>query len=437
MEIFMPCLPFDVTHGGFSAILKSNRENGADVMKPRILFVDDEAPVLDGLRRMLRPMRHQWSFRFALSGEEALDILSAEGADVLVTDMRMPGMSGGELLGRVMQEYPQVIRIVLSGHSDMEYVLQSVLPAHQYLSKPCSHEELQRVIQKCLDLNKLVGSENIRKIVTGIHKLPAMPRLYREIMAEIDSLEPSVQKVGRIIASDAAMSVKTLQLVNSSFFGFAGSISCPERAVALLGLNIVRPLILSLHIFSRCDSNMLPHLYLDRLWRHSLVTAKLSQGIAWIQGVSRREAEAFYIAGFLHDFGKIIFITEFKELYSKVLDRVRQGQGRVCQVEMELMGITHAEVGAYLTGLWGLPLSVAEAIAFHHVPHRAEQTFRPLVAVHVANVLDHRYRRIHSAYAVPELDRDFLDRLGLGLQLRKWEEMAIDMLSKDHPNEVT
>ncbi|GAF98860.1 unnamed protein product, partial [marine sediment metagenome] len=123
----------------------------------RILFVDDETNVLDGLRRMLRPMQREWEMAFAPGGEEALAALAEKHFDVVVSDMRMPGMDGDQLLTEVMGRYPETVRIVLSGHSEKEMILRSVGPTHQYLAKPCDPELLKRVIARAYALRGVLS----------------------------------------------------------------------------------------------------------------------------------------------------------------------------------------------------------------------------------------------------------------------------------------
>jgi DNA-binding NtrC family response regulator len=106
----------------------------------RVIFVDDEARILEGLRRMLRPMRNQWEMAFAPGGQAALDVMATTPFDVIVSDMRMPGMDGAALLEQVREHYPEVIRIVLSGHTEMATALRVVPIAHQFLAKPCDAE---------------------------------------------------------------------------------------------------------------------------------------------------------------------------------------------------------------------------------------------------------------------------------------------------------
>jgi len=199
----------------------------------RILFVDDESMVLDGLRRMLRGMRNEWEMEFAASGHEALGILAGRQFDVIVTDMRMPGMDGCQLLNHVKKLHPQVVRIVLSGQSDNDMIMKSVGPAHQFLSKPCDAEILKTTVARVCSMWNLLDDEALIKVVSGIESLPSLPQLYSEVVDEVNSAEGSLNRVGEIISKDSGMSAKILQLVNSAFFGLPRQVTSPVRAVQL------------------------------------------------------------------------------------------------------------------------------------------------------------------------------------------------------------
>ncbi|MBV9849174.1 MAG: response regulator [Armatimonadetes bacterium] len=118
----------------------------------RVLFVDDESHILSGLQRMLRPLRHEWAMTFAEGGPAALDALAGAEFDVIVTDMRMPGMSGAQLLAEVRRRHPRVARIVLSGQSDREHLQQLAQTPHEYLSKPCDTELLKETVRRLCGL---------------------------------------------------------------------------------------------------------------------------------------------------------------------------------------------------------------------------------------------------------------------------------------------
>jgi YesN/AraC family two-component response regulator len=187
-------------------------------MKKRILFVDDDPNVLQGLRRMFRPLRHEWDMTFIESGQEALALLAHTPCDVVVSDMRMPEMNGVQLLMAVKERYPHIIRIVLSGYAGHELLLPSVKLAHQYLSKPCDAAILQTAINRTCTLYELLSKETLQRLVAGITLLPSLPTLYQEIMEAVHSPNSSLAQIGKIIEQDLGMTAKILQLVNSAFF---------------------------------------------------------------------------------------------------------------------------------------------------------------------------------------------------------------------------
>jgi len=185
----------------------------------RVLFVDAEPKVLDGLRRLLHPMGSEWEMTFVGSGSKALSQLAANPFDVVVTDIRMPEMDGVELLERVSRQYPRVVRIVLSGQADDETSMRVVDLAHQCLAKPCDPDILKRALNRSCALRDIVGDPTIQALLARIDHLPSMPGILVELVREIRSPQASFQKVATIMTKDVGMTSKILQLVNSAFFG--------------------------------------------------------------------------------------------------------------------------------------------------------------------------------------------------------------------------
>ncbi len=357
--------------------------------KKQILFVDDEPNILKGLQRMLRTMRHEWDMAFVESGSKALELLSRGSFDVIVSDMRMPNMDGVTLLGEVKNRYPTIVRIILSGHSDQEMILKSVRPAHQYLSKPCSSEMLISTVSRSCSLRDFLGQNGLKQVISRIDSLPSLPAIYTEIMAELRSPEASVQRVGKIIEKDLSMCAKILQLVNSSFFGLPRHISDISQAVILLGLDIIRSLVLTIDVFSKFDPATVSTLHIEKIYEHSIKTGTIAQAIATYEHADKETLNNSFTTGLLHDIGKIIFAVNFPETYAKVFELIQHKDISFMEAEFEIMGATHAEVGAYLLGLWGLPDVIVEGVAFHHTPVKCQhKSFGPLIAVHAANIFE-------------------------------------------------
>ena len=139
-------------------------------MKKRILFVDDEPMILQGLQRMLRPLRDEWDMVFVDGGEKALAAMAESTFDVVVTDMRMPVMNGAQLLTEIRKRHPSTVRLILSGHADKDLVSQCLGVAHQYISKPCDPEQLKTTIRSACLLggNRITDAVKARQAARSI-----------------------------------------------------------------------------------------------------------------------------------------------------------------------------------------------------------------------------------------------------------------------------
>jgi HD-like signal output (HDOD) protein/CheY-like chemotaxis protein len=355
-----------------------------------LLFVDDEPRVLQGLERQLRGLRDEWDMHFAQSGAKALEFMAMQPVDVIISDMLMPGMDGAQLLSEVVKRHPQTTRIVLSGHADRESVLRLVGPAHQYLSKPCDAEELRAAISRAAALSALLSNDRLKRLTAEIKTLPSLPMLHQRLTSEFRKDEPSLERVGEIVSQDIGMTTKILQLVNSAFFGLSQSISNPTEAVAYLGLTTIRSMVLSLQVFSQFDQRKIKGFSIEALAQHGWRTGIFARRIAQIEHSELKVGDQCFLAGLLHDVGRLILASNLPEGYERAWQVAQEPGKSLLETESAEFGATHAEVGAYLLGLWGLPNPVVEAVAFHHRPNDCPHSgFAPVIAVHVANRLAH------------------------------------------------
>jgi HD-like signal output (HDOD) protein len=397
-------------------------------MKRRILFVDDEPMVLKGLQRTLRKMRREWDMTFVVSGREALDVLGKKPMDVIVSDLRMPEMDGGRLLAQVKKQHPHVVRIILSGQLDQELTLKSVRLVHQSLSKPCDAEVLKHTLAKLFALRDFLSDESIKSIISQIESLPSLPAIYTEVIAEMQSDDPSIKKVGEIISKDISMTAKILQMVNSAFFGLFQKIKSPEQAVMMLGMETIKALVLSVKIFSEFNQNSFSWFNIDKLFDHSLTVCMYAKTIIKNENLDQGLINNSMMAGLLHDLGKLILATNFEKPYRQLLAEA-QGTGKnLLDLEYETFRTSHAEIGAYLMGLWRLENSIIEAIAFHHLPARSmTQNIGLLTAVHVGNALDHEARTPPGENTELQCDTDYLDKLEITNRIPQWRQVCSEL----------
>ena len=401
-------------------------------MKKRILFVDDEPMVLNGLQRTLRKMRRDWDMTFAASGREALDVLGKKPMDVIVSDLRMPEMDGGRLLAEVKKQHPQVVRIILSGQLDQEMTLKSVQLAHQSLSKPCDAEVLKHTLAKLFALRDFLSDDSIKSIISQIESLPSMPSIYTEIVTEMQSEDPAIKKVGEIISKDLSMTAKILQMVNSAFFGLFQKIKSPEQAVMMLGMETIKALVLSVKIFSEFNQKSFAWFNIDELFDHSLAVSVYAKAIIKNENLDQGLINNSMMAGLLHDLGKLILATNFEKSYRQVLAEAEGTGKNLLDLEYEAFGTSHAEIGAYLMGLWRLENSIIEAIAFHHLPARSmTQNMGLLAAVHVGDALDHEARTPSGENTQLQCDTEYLDKLEITSRIPQWRQVCSELRERN------
>ena len=381
--------------------------------KKRILFVDDEPAILAGLQNLLYKDRKRWDMVFALGGQVALAEIRKEPFDIVVSDMRMPGVDGATLLNTVKDECPGTVRIMLSGHADREAIVRALPAMHRLLSKPCDAATLRGAIERSLDGVNIDRDARIRRLVGGVDKLPTPPDIYFDLTRLMQSPTSSVTDVASVVTRDPALSAKLLQLVNSAYFGTGGVTTSIQQAVALLGTDRLRYIALTASVFSATGSDDACGFSLQDLQRGAMRAAWLARAIA--EPAARDEA---FASTLLHDVGHVVLALgrggEFQAFHQRAALGEAQGE-----LELELFGVTHADVGARLLAIWGLPSTIVDAVQFHHDPGSAPESCRRLASiVHFADVAV-PHLPVHA-----DLDMASLERAGCAHLVPGWRAIA-------------
>ncbi|MEI7989713.1 MAG: response regulator [Chloroflexota bacterium] len=394
--------------------------------KHTVMFVDDDPLVLNGLRRSVEEYNEFWSVDFALSAGEALDKLAEIPFDVVITDMHMPSMDGNQLLDVVSREYPGVIRFVLSGNTSDNQSMKSTRLVHQMIPKPSEMEHIYTIVERSCRLRDMLTDPHLLRIITGIKTLPSVPLLYHRLLKELQSGTASSQSIGNIIAQDTAMTAKILQLVNSSFFGLADNISSPQRAVTILGLNTIKALVMGIHVFSEYQGRSNLPISIDYLWKHSMLVSSLAYSIARSINLNKEEQENARVSGILHDIGKLM-LFKIPDFFQKV----QLNKNGLISVESEykVLGTSHAEMGAYLMGIWGLPNPIVEAITFHHRPGvQISKKADLMTALYVANGLANMWQIEKDINYNAYLDMNYLEKVGVVDRLDEWTYLVRELI---------
>jgi putative nucleotidyltransferase with HDIG domain len=272
-------------------------------------------------------------------------------------------MDGPTLLREVHARYPRVARIVLTGQTELEAALRAMPYAHQFLAKPCSAETLVSALERALGLSGLVSDPELRGVVGDVGTLPVQPRVFAALTEAVRSEAATIRDIARLVEQDLAVSANLLHVANSAVFCARRPILAVEDAVGRLGTELVRGVVLSNELFRMCPSSV-EGIDLEGLQNHSQRVAELARRLMG-QSLGRDEA---FIAGLLHDVGLLILSAHAPEYVRSLLAGRAAGAEPLECVERRIRGTTHAELGAYLLGLWGMPYSVVEAVARHHDP---------------------------------------------------------------------
>ena len=385
----------------------------------RIMFVDDEASVLEGIENRLRRYRRRWDMNFSTSGKQALQMMTESPFDAVVSDMRMPEMDGAEFLRNVRDNFQGTLRIILTGQTSKEQVMRSLSVAHRVLNKPCDALRLEAAIADASSLEKLITNDKVKALVDQIEGLPYLPKLHREITQLIMNEGADLHKIAQLIQNDPSISIRVLQLVNSSFLGLAREITCIKDAVSYLGLDCVRGLVLSQELFSSLSSEALANSFsMEKFQEKSAFTAGLAKKLAQ----NTPHEDLVYTGALLHGIGYLILAHAMPAEYDSFIRESEQKNLPLIQIEDQNLDFNHADVGAYLLSLWDLPFDVIDMVGNYAVPSgTCESAMGPVGYVHVASVL--ASKQLPSRFAT-DYDLNYLDSLNLDELMPQWQALV-------------
>ncbi|MBL8700181.1 MAG: HDOD domain-containing protein [Alphaproteobacteria bacterium] len=338
---------------------------------PRVLFVDDEPNVLEGLRRLLRSKRNQWDMRFATGGAEALAVMAAEPIDVLVSDMRMPGMDGADLLAAVAKKHPDTVRFILSGQSDSDALFRAIGTCHQYISKPVPSDSLVQSIERSLRLRAIMRSPRVRAAISGLPSVPSPPAIYSTLLAELRLGVPHLDRIERIIARDPGLSAKLVQIANSAYFRRLREVHSLASAINFLGFDLVKAVVVNLAVVAQLRCREIDGRPIESVIDYSLDCAAMARQLAEAEGLPPSVCGDAFMAGLLHEIGLLVLADNFPAQMSEIAAAARAAREPATARERAAFGACHAQIGACILGTWGFLDTIVEAVMHHHDPIEA------------------------------------------------------------------
>ena len=395
-----------------------------------ILVADADTQLLEDFRQALGA---QWQVTGVTSGTAARAAMKQQVSDVIIVSLDLPEISAAELLNQTRRKNPQTVRFIMARGEERERVMKNVLGAHQFLPKPIDFQLARETIERALTVEGWLANDNIRKLAARVRSFPVMPALYLEVLAALRNPDATTEQVGAIISKDMAMMTKVLQVLNSAYFGLSQRISDPSEAIGILGFETVKSLVMTVKLLSQYDKLKSACFSMEALWQHSTDVAQAAKDLVLMHNGDRNMAATAFTAGLMHDLGKVILAANFDEQYGGAHSLARKQQLPLCDIEKEIFGATHGEIGAYLFGLWGMPLDLIEVLAFHHEPGRTiHKEFSALTAVHVANALEYEFHPHAEGMVPPRIDQAYLEEIGVLERLSLWHA-AVETHNFDNP----
>lgn len=333
-------------------------------MSIEVLFVDHEINVLKSIRRSLRQQK-QWKQHFCNQADQALAIMEQRSITVVISCVHIRVHSQQTLLDAIESQYPEVIRIALSGDTQTATMVEGFRHAHQYLTKPCDSASLITAIEKATHEYSALNNPALAALLPKIKTLPSPPAIYSAVSAALNDPDSSLRDVGLLVEQDPTMASKILQVVNSPFFALPHPVQSVVQATSLLGTKTLMSLILSEHLFNQYSHNVTA-IDIGALWQHSQRVSALSKHFAQRIGLDKNSIEQVTTAGLLHDIGKLVLIVNMTDRYLAVLEKVNTEGCQQTTAEIELFGCHHAIIGAHLLNIWGLPSDIVNLVARHH-----------------------------------------------------------------------
>jgi HD-like signal output (HDOD) protein/CheY-like chemotaxis protein len=394
--------------------------------RSRVMFVDDEPGQLAHLQHMLALARDSWQMDFVTSGEEALRILQHSAVDAVVADLKMPGMSGAELLSQVQTLSPGTARLVLSNPGEPESVLDVVRSAQQFLTKPADARTLTSAITRCLSVQQSLTAPGLRELIGGISALPTLPVVYDQLVTAVSLPNVSMDDIATIVASDVATSTELLKLVNSAFFGLGRQVYSVPDAVLLLGLDNVQALVLAGSLF-KVDENLSRILDVEQLRAQSLRRAAMGRAIARRERWTSRARDITVLSCMLRDVGLLV-LTEGRPQDAVRLRTAIEREprtptpDRLNELETSVFGCSVPQASAYLLATWGFAPAIVHTIAA-----------TPLTGMHRGITMFERalsFATGRASHPMGHLEPEFDEYMTLNRALA-WNLAADDVFAKE------
>ena len=229
-----------------------------------------------------------------------------------------------------------------------------------------------------------------RELIESVPTLGSPPAVYQRLCEVLDDPRSGAHEVAAVIGQDPSMTARLLRLANSAYFAFDRPVDSVHQAVSFIGLTHVRDIALATSVTSAFRDVPPDLIHLEDFWRHSVA---VGIGARLIAGIRREtNVERFFVAGMLHDVGRLVLYVSAPETAQAVLEHAQDRECLLYESEMELTGLDHGTIGGALMERWNMPASLIECVAFHHRPQEAEDHPVEAATIHPADLVANALR---------------------------------------------
>ncbi|MBI5472283.1 MAG: HDOD domain-containing protein [Ignavibacteriae bacterium] len=351
---------------------------------PTIVFVDDEEEILFALRGLFR--KEPYRISYFTSGQAALDFLAQNEADVIVSDMRMPEMSGTELLEKSARINPRAFRMILSGCEEKSIVLNALSQgfAEHYIMKPWSDDDLRATIRAAVSLQRKLKQQRLLEILSSHKSLPSPPRLHMRLLDLLKENHSQAQ-VADELEKHPALVAKLLHIANSVFYSVRNPVTSVHTAITFIGIDEVVNIVLGFEAFHNINKSSDAWVIqrLEQQWDMSVRRAQVARLIA-AQWPVKIDVQEPYTAALMLDVGLVLRFCSAPGLFHEFESSQRNDHENPIAREEQFFGTNHAELSAAILTYWNFPASLVAAVANQHA-HAGES--EATLVTQIASVL--------------------------------------------------
>ena len=399
----------------------------------RLLYLEEDPTLVAQLIHALGN-KSEWEVAHARNPAEARAIAAKQPIDVALLSATMPDTDPVAVAEDLTKVHKKVSIFVLAPDAETGGGLAYASGRFQWLTKPCDPDTLISAIERMAALVSWLTNNTTIDLVAGLHSLPTIPSNYQGVIRAIHSPHSSVQDIAAAVEKDMGITSRVLQVANSAYYGYSKKITSPMEASMLLGIDTLKSLVRYTHVLNNFPQTPATNAVFDQVWRHSAGVAAVARKIVLSHTKDETQGDEAFTAALLHDIGKVVLTSLKPDEYKAVIRQAAETNTPLHSVERIKLKTTHAETGAYLLSLWGIPFSILEAVAWHHYPRECkDKKFSALTAVHVANVAEHRRQQVDENKTIPTLDELYLKEIGVWEEAQEWVKFRPDRAASELP----